>query len=364
MILANPGACADTETEEKRKLISVTQKEIADYVGVSRSTVAQVLTGVGRVHPETRTRVLEAARKFNYRPNAFAQAMVTGQTGNLAFWYSPSLDPHSMKIINGLDASVLPYRLTIRNVAGRQPVAGKPGELSPDEFPPTEWPVDGIFALSIGDIPAYLIRDNRVTTPFVSMVYDAFQYRPPEFVDTLLIRIAPACEQAMAYLVETRQRVALLCVDSMPDYGDVRYTAYMRAMNAAGRAPELILAPRRMKPYRFYACQAVLDYVRTHGCPDAIFCGNDEQATGAHLALHQLGYSVPGDVALIGNDGLEETEYHIPPLSTIAQPYEEIIDTAWEMMRKRLAEPNAPRQYAEVDAKLILRESSAARKNV
>ena len=328
-------------------------------MGVSRSTVAQVLTGVGRVHPETRAKVLEAAKTLNYRPNAFAQALVKGHTGNLAFWYSPYLDPHSMHIINALDDLVLPYRLTLRNVTGRRPVASETDQPAPDEFPPAEWPVDGIFALSIGDIPDYLVRDNRVITPFVSMVYDAFAYRPPEFIDTILIRITPACQQAIDYLIETRQRVALLCVESMPRYGDTRYTTYMQAMNAAGRTPELMLAPQRMKPYRLYARQMVLDYVRDNGCPDAIVCGNDEQATGAHTALHELGYNVPGDVALIGNDGLEEAEYRITPLSTIAQPYDEIAATAWEFLHRRIQNPDAPRQYAELNAKLILRASSA-----
>ena len=322
--------------------------------------MAQVLTGSGSLDPATRARVLQAAKELGYRPNMAAKALVSGATQNLAFWYSPSLDPHSMHIINGLDQKVLPYRLNIRNVVGRQSVPGKPGEFSPDEFPPAEWPVDGIFALSIGDIPQYLVRQNRVVTPLVSMVYDAFEYRPPDYVDTIVIRIAPACEEAMNYLVQTRKRVALLCVASMPEYGDARFVAYSRAMEAAGRAPELILAPHRMKPYRLYARQAVFDYVKENGCPDAIFCGNDEQATGAHAALHELGYSVPGDVALIGNDGLEETEYHIPPLSTIAQPYDEIVEHAWEILRRRINEPDAPRQYIELDARLILRESSAS----
>lgn len=338
--------------------MSITQKDIAKKVGTSRSTVAQVLTGVGRVQAETRAEILRVAKEMGYRPNAAAQSLVTGATGNLAFWYSPELNPHSLNIINGLDRKVQPYRLTLRNVVGQ----ARQND-TPDEFPPAEWPVDGIFALSIGEIPDYLVTDNCVTTPFVSMVYDAFQYRPPDFVDTLLIRIGPACYEAMDYLVQTRQRVALLCVDSMPRYGDVRYVAYMKAMNEAGRAPELILAPQRQRPIRFHARQAVSDYVQQNGCPDAIFCGNDEQAIGAHLALHQLGYSVPDDVALIGNDGLEEAEYHIPPLSTIAQPYEEIVECAWQMMQKRIAEPDAPRQYVEADARLLLRESSASAKN-
>ncbi len=347
-------ACSTNSLKSARRFqIAVTQKDIARHLGISRSTVAQALTDIGRISPETRASVFEAARKLGYRPNFLAQALVTGKTNNIAFWYSPSLDPHSMHIINGLDNKIRPYKLQITNVLNRESGA------YPDEFPTADWPVDGVFAFSVAYLPDWILNDGKPNRPLISMVYDAFPYRPGPEIDTILIKIRPACEQAMRYLVQTRQRVAFLCVDAMPNYGDVRYLVYKATMLSVDRPQEYILAPL-LKPIHLHAWRAILDYVKTNGCPDAIFCGSDEQAVAAHGALHELGYRVPEDVALIGNDGLANAEYHVPPLSTIAQPYDEIIFHAWEFLQKRLAAPDAPRQYIELEAKLVLRESSKA----
>ncbi len=331
----------------------VTQKDIARHVGMSRSTVVQVLNGIGDLTPATRERVLQAARELGYRPNFLARALVTGKTGTIGFWYSPSIDPVAARLINGLDRQALPSKLLLTNVWNR----GK-GPDEPDEFPAADFPVDGIIALSIGDVPDWMMEGGKPTKPFVSIVYDAFSYRPGAEIDTILVKIQPGCEAAMGHLLATRKRVAFLCVDSMPRYGDVRWQVYQAAMQAAGRAPEPILLPLQ-QPLRHFTKEAVLQHVRAHGCPDAIFCGNDEQAIAAHGALHELGFQVPRDVALIGNDGLEEAEYHVPSLSTIALPLDEMTRLSWEFLQRRMAEPDAPRQYAEIEAALLLRESSA-----
>jgi LacI family transcriptional regulator len=59
-------------------------KDIAAATGVHEMTVSRALRNVGRMRPETRQRVLEAAMKLGYRPNAAAAAMRTGHTGCIA----------------------------------------------------------------------------------------------------------------------------------------------------------------------------------------------------------------------------------------------------------------------------------------
>ncbi len=57
--------------------MTVTQKDIAREVGVSQTVVSDVLQGRprGRVRPEVRERILEAAQRLAYRPNASARAL-------------------------------------------------------------------------------------------------------------------------------------------------------------------------------------------------------------------------------------------------------------------------------------------------
>ena len=316
--------------------------------------MVQALNNIGQLAPETRERVLQAARELGYRPNSLARALVSGKTNTLAFWYSPKLSGVSLRLINDLEYAVFPYKLMQTNVYNRR---NGPELLVPDEFPAADWPVDGIFALSIGEMPDWLMDEGKPNKPLVSIVYDAFGYIPNEQADTIVIKIRPGCEAAMRHLVQTRQRIALLCVKSMLRYRDVRLQTYEAALHAAGRQPEYILTPARGS-IPDMARAAVLEHVRSQGCPDALFCGNDAQAIAAHSALHELGYRVPQDVALIGNDGYEEARFHVPALSTVAHPFAELSRYAWEFLQNRMAHPDAPRQYIELEAPLLLRESS------
>lgn len=68
------------------------------------------------------------------------------------------------------------------------------------------------------------------------------------------------------------------------------------------------------------AGEIVRDHVACNGCPNAIFCFNDERASAA---LRGLNFRVPQDVWLIGPNGIEETAYHSPCLSTIGYPIAE-----------------------------------------
>ena len=53
----------------------------------------------------------------------------------------------------------------------------------------------------------------------------------------------------------------------------------------------------------------------------AVFCGNDELALGLIRAMHERGRSVPGDVSVVGFDGLALGEFSFPPLTTVRQDF-------------------------------------------
>ena len=348
-------ATQSLESREKEvERISVTQKDIARHLGVSRSTVLHALNGVGNLSQVTRERVLQAARELGYRPNPVARALVSGKTNTIAFWFYPLLTPFSMMMVNKLQMMVSPYSLVVTNLGLYKPSA----ESHAEEFPPGEWPVDGIIAFRTGSLPQWVLEAMEQIPPLVYIGYDSPPALPSERIDTVLVKMYHGAEAAIRHLVATRKRVAMLCVESIPQYGDGRALAYENVMREMGREPEYILVPLR-RPYRAIARETLVDYVRQHGCPDAIFCASDEQSTAINGTLQKMGYQVPEDVAIVGFDNLEETEYHVPPLSTIAQPFEEMCTTAWEFLQKRIAEPNAPRQFKVVNTQFLPRESSA-----
>ncbi|MGN0729525.1 LacI family DNA-binding transcriptional regulator [Treponema sp.] len=56
----------------------------------------------------------------------------------------------------------------------------------------------------------------------------------------------------------------------------------------------------------------------------AIFCMSDVMAIGACCRLKQLGYSVPGDISIIGFDGLPIADFYCPRITTIKQSSEDL----------------------------------------
>ncbi len=54
-------------------------KELAGLLNLSQATVSRALNGYPEVREATRQRVLNAARKYNYRPNARAMGLATGK---------------------------------------------------------------------------------------------------------------------------------------------------------------------------------------------------------------------------------------------------------------------------------------------
>ena len=81
-------------------------KDLADRLGLSQTTVSRALNGYPEVSEETRRRVLEAARRFDYRPNASARRLATGRAGAIGAVLQTDrnllLDPHYVEFLAGL----------------------------------------------------------------------------------------------------------------------------------------------------------------------------------------------------------------------------------------------------------------------
>ncbi len=332
----------------------VTQKDIAQRVGVSQQAVAHALGGKGRLSEGTRTRILDEANKMGYRPNPLARALLTGKTNLISLWVPSEMSPFYAQVAHDIESLISrePYNLVITNVEryNRQSANARDAQ----NFAPAAWPVDGILAFEV---------------PRIEGVENALQGGPPivclgvdwlttsQKLDAVSINLRPGSEEAMRHLLPGRRRVALMTIPGLLQINDARCDVYKRTMEQAGLKPEYIII-NDLSRLRANARQAVKDYVNEHGAPNAIFCASDEEAIGTHRGLCDLGLKIPDDVALLGCDGIEDTEYLTPALSTIKQPTQEMCRIGWEMLQRRIAEPNLPRQHKELEAHLVIRESS------
>lgn len=92
--------------------------------------------------------------------------------------------------------------------------------------------------------------------------------------------------------------------------------------------------------------------------PDAIVCGNDEEAAVLMPTLVALGKRIPDDVAVVGFDDVLCAQLCIPNLTTIHQPVELIAEIALGFLVSRIADAAMPAREVTIDAPLIRRGST------
>src|SRR5919202_2157681 len=95
----------------------VTLADIARELGVSKMTVSRAINNHPLINPETRARVLEVARRLNYRPNQYARALATNRSYLIGVVVPDLMHSYFAEICRGIEAVARPvgYRNLICN---------------------------------------------------------------------------------------------------------------------------------------------------------------------------------------------------------------------------------------------------------
>ena len=316
-------------------------KDISERLGVSVSTVSHILSGRGtRYAAKTRDAVLAGAKELGYVPNATARALVTGRTNRIAFWV-PDLDGRFFH------EQTRRFHKLLRH-DHYELISGEFDWYMSDSSRAmgfTRMDVDGVlmYGGGLGGLRDVVERNFPSKAPIVNM---GLQCQGK--LDFVRIDLRRASRDAMQYLIQAgRRRIAHVYLQE-----DERYQTYLEVLREAGLAPEFIPCPDLTK---MRVRETVTEYVKAYGCPEAIFCCNDESAMAALRGLRELGRRVPEDVWLVGCDGIEELDYLDAPISTIAAPMEKVCATAWKFLRNRMRDPGMTQQVAEWEATFVKR---------
>ena len=289
---------------------------------------------------------------MGYRPNHAARSLATGRTGLVALWLWSEAVPNSYhaNVSQQMHAAaqLRQYQLLV-NLVSRKTLDAPPNNAF------DAWHVDGIIAHEAG--PAIQAQFQGAPRPPVPVVATGGYHFLPG-VDRVSINVQAAAELAVRHLLELgRRRIVYVTDDLAHREFEPRYIAYNTLLHDSGLHPAYLDVPNGRAAVR--AC--VKAYVEKNGVPEALFCHNDDMAIAAYRGLCDLGIRVPDDVALIGCDGIEDTEYLEVPLTTIAQPLSEMCEIACQFLEQRIEDPTRPIQEATLMANLVIRSSTGGR---
>ncbi len=165
--------------------------------------------------------------------------------------------------------------------------------------------------------------------------------------------------EAMDHLVDVHKarRIAFLKGPENNEEAATRFAAYREAIRARGlddAAPLWLQGDFTQAGAR----RALSQYLGRHGRPgfQALVAANDEMAIGAVQILREHGFSVPGDVAVIGFDNIADSQFVVPSITTVGQSIAEQGRTA-AVIAAGLARGEPQQPEIVLPARLVLRTS-------
>jgi DNA-binding LacI/PurR family transcriptional regulator len=305
--------------------------DLAESLGVSKTTVSNAFSRPDQLSPELRERVLEAARAEGYAgPDPVARMLRTGRAGALGLILPESLpvaldDPATSELIRGIADACEERRLGLLIVPGAIRVR--------DPRAVTDVAVDGFIAYSLPRDAAVLQQVLVRGVPVV--VVD--EPRLPG-VATVSVDDPGGARLAARHLVELGHR--RLGIVTLPFKSD-GYTG--RGDEARIAAATFDVATRRLEGYRaalaeaglaaeavsIYECarsdeelgrQAGRDLLERATSATAVLAMSDRLALGVVAAARELRLDVPRELSVVGFDDIAGAAKSRPSLTTVRQP--------------------------------------------
>ena len=136
---------------------------------------------------------------------------------------------------------------------------------------------------------------------------------------------------------------------------EVRRRSFEQAMTEQGRKTAIAVGKERGEQGGYLRMTELLGLPQR---PNAVFAGYDQMAFGAIHAIREAGLRVPEDVAVLGFDDVASAAYVEGGITTIANPSEDMIAIAVNILLKRIQEPDRIRQQIALRPRLIVRKTT------
>lgn len=333
---------------------------LARQLGLSRWTISRVLNGHPEVKPETSRRVWEAIESFGLVPSPLGRALRGSRTGMIGVVFQSIGLPIISKKIATLQR--------VLREAGFRALQ----ELT-DGNPHLELTVIRHFlALRVDGLVLVGGIGARNAQTIISLLQE--RRTPVVMIDPLEPSPLPTVEldrkAAIRIVFEhlrclNHRRFAMLGIDSGVPWGSIRVETLQGLFREHGLdwdGDMCALSNPGAKELGFaYGNELADRFLLVAPRPTAIIAINDQVAVGAMLRLQEKGVSVPQEVSIVGFDNLDVSAHIRPPLTSVDQHIEEIMQSAVALLVRQPGDHSpAEPAFCQVHPVLIKRDSTGA----
>lgn len=333
--------------------MAVTLKDVAELAGVSRSAVSRTYTEGASVSVKTRKKVMGAATALGYSPNALASSLTTGRTKMIGLVSNNFHNPIFLEVFDlftrGLQQRDL--RPLLVNLTDETDPEASIRKLR-------QYSVDGVIVASSTLPPAFAraFRDAGVPA-----VHSFGRHSADPAVDVLGIDNIAAGRLAARTLIER-------------GYNDIGFLGGPADATSTLDREKGFLSEAALHKgvsatvsfadaYSFEAGRAEMTRLLKSDPLEAYFCGDDVLSIGALSALQSAQLRVPEDVGLIGLNNMEMASWANINLTTIHNPFPEIIAASIERVTALIEDQNIAPQARLFDCSVVERGTLLARRD-
>lgn len=308
---------ADSRVPDRNRL--VTMGDLAHEAGVSQSTVSRVLNSTPssiQISDETRTRVLETARRLGYRPNPLARGLRGSRTMLLGVIVREITDPFFAGAIEAVstEAARRGYNVVLGHAHGQADEAIVLRSVLETRH------VDAILLLGdMRDQPRLIEDLHGSHVPVVAL----WQGSALHGLAMVNVDNHAGISQALDHLLGLgHRRIAFVSGRPLGDIQE-RWAAYEGRMLAEGlEIPDGYVQQVPNDPAGGDKALAALAALPNR--PTAIVCSTDQLAIGVLHGAASRGLRVPDEISVTGFDDLSISTFTVPPLTTVRMPVAEM----------------------------------------
>ena len=318
--------------------MAVSQKKIAEKLGVSIALVSRVLSGKAAeigIAPETIKRVLKTAQTMGYVPSAAALALKGKSTRTIGVVVYDFKDPFFGALIEQLQIQAREhgYSLVLAGFLNRMPD-------EQDLHPLHKHALDGLIVLGSDSEAQWLEEFGHL--PVARIGHGCCEQSVRVIIDE-----EDAGRLLINHLLKTGRK-RLMCLSADLPAHRIRQRTFECAARSCG--VEMLTETSTKRDAFSAGMQLALDLKQG---VDALICATDQVAMGTLHALNKAGVYVPEQIAVTGFDDIPAAARFIPPITTIRQPIEQMVEQAFAA----IVQSSAPQEIL-LPGKLVCRTTA------
>lgn len=337
---------------DRKKLATI--YDIAKRVDLAPSTISRVLNNIGYISEETRTKVLSAAKKLNYRPNHIAKSLKTSETKQIILAISFIDEIFNFDMITAVQEIVQnnAYSLILFYTGANEKEELKIiDSLSQNN-------ADALILTTVNISSRIFQKINQTNKPCVVSCFCRYNNEDIPF-DYVGVDTKKGIYLATKHLIDQgHTKISYIGANKNILEGSERYSGYCLAMEQSGLTidEDFVFLGEHNELFGYESARKL---IKLGKLPTAICAATDLIAIGVYRALENSDIRVPEDIAITGMDNIHFCSYIKPKLTSVSIVQEEIGRMAANIIFDRLKQ-NTEEKHKNIvfEPRLIVRESS------